>query len=367
MSLTPTPATGHRRLLTDAMFSVTPVPADGPDIFKSTESLWYPIWARGIYGGALIAQSLTAAQETLPPTFFVHSMHCHFVRAAQVDLPLVYHVDRIRDGASVSLRTVRTHQNGQLVFSTTISFAKPAKSTKVLQHQAPFPDAAKQGPPTSPGGAIDSTLLSKTCQVEFGSMFECVRLSRDTRETPEKERLLQWMRVRADDTQVNLAGTIQAHLAALAYMTDNYFIGTVLRAHRGSRFTGSEAMKGRIQALNTSTEKGQKKLKAFQNLAQEEWEDNDGSHNTTRQPTAEMMVSLDHTIFFHEPAAVRADDWLLVEAETPWAGHERGLVIERIWTSSGVLVATCIQEGMVRLQQEKEATSSTAKAHVSRL
>ncbi|CAK7221757.1 acyl-CoA thioesterase [Sporothrix curviconia] len=361
----PVPAAGHRRLLTDSMFAVAE--DGGPDTFRSTEPLWYPIWARGIYGGALIAQALTAAQHTVSSAFLVHSMHCHFVRAAQADVPLVYHVDRLRDGASLSLRVVRAHQHGQLVFSTTISFARETKTTS-LQHQAAFPAAARViGPPTSLGSmAVDEARLSKTCQVEFGSKFEAVRLPRDAPTSPEKERLLQWMRVRGsdgdgdgggngggdDNSKGGPAGTVQAHLAALAYMTDNYFIGTALRAHRGFRFTdASAAIHSRIQALDISTEKGRNTRKAFEKLAQEEQEENDG--HTTAPPVAEMIVSLDHTIFFHEPAAVHADDWLLVEAETPWAGHERGLVIERIWNRNGVLMATCIQEGMVRLKQER--------------
>ena len=57
-----------------------------------------------------------------------------------------------------------------------------------------------------------------------------------------------------------------------------------------------------------------------------------------------MMVSLDHTIYFHRPREVRADDWLCSEMETPWAGAERGLVTQRIWNRHGRLVATCVQE-----------------------
>jgi len=57
-----------------------------------------------------------------------------------------------------------------------------------------------------------------------------------------------------------------------------------------------------------------------------------------------MMVSLDHTIYFHNPRHFRADEWMLEEMETPWAGDNRGLVMQKIWSSDGTLIATCIQE-----------------------
>jgi Thioesterase-like superfamily len=70
--------------------------------------------------------------------------------------------------------------------------------------------------------------------------------------------------------------------------------------------------------------------------------------------TIGMMVSLDHTIFFHRPQAIRADEWLFAEMESPWAGDGRGLVFQKIWNRRGELVATCVQEGLVRLVQGGE-------------
>ena len=67
-----------------------------------------------------------------------------------------------------------------------------------------------------------------------------------------------------------------------------------------------------------------------------------------------MMVSLDHTIYFHDPRNFREDDWLFTEMETPWAGDGRGLVYQKIWTKEGKLIATCVQEGVVRLRQDEE-------------
>jgi acyl-coenzyme A thioesterase 1/2/4 len=68
-----------------------------------------------------------------------------------------------------------------------------------------------------------------------------------------------------------------------------------------------------------------------------------------------MMVSLDHSIYFHRPRDLRADEWLFAEMDSPWAGDGRGLVLQKIWNKDGQLVATCVQEGLVRLVQGEES------------
>lgn len=104
-------------------------------------------------------------------------------------------------------------------------------------------------------------------------------------------------------------------------MSDSWFIGTVARVHR-----------------------------LWPGVSRNEVEDDD-----RRTPRIGMMVSLDHTIYFHVPKSFRADEWLFTEMESPWAGDGRGLVMQRIFTRDGVLVATCVQEGVVRLRQDGES------------
>jgi len=70
-------------------------------------------------------------------------------------------------------------------------------------------------------------------------------------------------------------------------------------------------------------------------------------------PEIGMMVSLDHTIYFHNPRSFRADEWIFSEMETSWAGDGRGLVYQRMYTKDGLLIASCIQEGVVRLKQSE--------------
>ncbi|EPE02169.1 acyl- thioesterase ii [Ophiostoma piceae UAMH 11346] len=327
-----------QQLATEHALSLTETPDAGKDVFQNAQTLWHPLWARGVFGGALVAQSLMAAQQTTPAGFFAHCMHCLFVRPAQTNTPVSYHVNRVRDGKSVASRTVQVQQN-----------ALP-------------PTAVKLGPPSRRGGPIDRKQLTRTSQAGGSSLYECVRVPRDGSKEgrPELTKLLQWVRVRSTGlstghkNQPQADDSIKAHLAALAYVTDHYFIGTALRVNDGGRFASAESAVQTMSTFDQETPEGRTKLQLFKDLIQEEVDENtlvaaEKPASAKNPPlTAEFMVSLDHTIYFHEPTAVHADDWMLFEAESPWSGHERGLVIERIWNRDGVLIATCVQEGMIR-------------------
>lgn len=113
------------------------------DVFTNTRPLWHPPGARGIYGGAAIAQSLSAAQRTVPSDFTVHSMHCYFVLAGDSEIPIVYHVERVRDGKSFATRTVQARQRGRPIFTTTLSFSREdSGGKKKLEHAARMPAVA---------------------------------------------------------------------------------------------------------------------------------------------------------------------------------------------------------------------------------
>lgn len=97
-----------------------------------SRELWHPPGARGVYGGAVIAQCLSAAQQTIPPpsptngnaVFLIHSMHCYFVLAGDSAIPILYHVEKVRDGKSFMTRTVQARQKGRAIFTTTLSFVR---------------------------------------------------------------------------------------------------------------------------------------------------------------------------------------------------------------------------------------------------
>lgn len=110
------------------------------DVFTNTRPLWHPPGARGIYGGAVIAQSLSAAMLTVPSDFAVHSMHCYFVLAGDSEIPILYHVERVRDGRSFITRTVQARQRGKPIFTTTLSFSRAnSGGKKKLEHATPMP------------------------------------------------------------------------------------------------------------------------------------------------------------------------------------------------------------------------------------
>lgn len=112
-----------------------------PDLFTNTRPMWHPPGARGIFGGAVIAQTLAAAQKTIPADFTVHSMHCYFVLAGNSEIPILYHVERVRSGKSFATRTVQARQRGKVIFTTTLSFVRQnSGGDKKVEHTYPMPD-----------------------------------------------------------------------------------------------------------------------------------------------------------------------------------------------------------------------------------
>ena len=156
---------------------------------------------------------------------------------------------------------------------------------------------------------------------------------------PHDRHVQSWIKCRG-----KIQGGLSAHLSALAYMSDNTFIGVVSKVH------GTERFKSHINSEHSH----------LRRLAKEELLDHNSNGGTQRvhpdgrkqvntpevQPNARigMMVSLDHTIYFHRPAETKADEWLFSEMESPWANEGRGVVTQKIWNREGRLVASCVQE-----------------------
>ncbi|KAH7473516.1 hypothetical protein FOMA001_g12804 [Fusarium oxysporum f. sp. matthiolae] len=116
------------------------------DCFTNRGRLNCPPWARGVYGGQIMAQALLAGYETVTAEFMVHSIHCHFLKAAQPQTSVVYRVERVRDTRSFATRMIRATQEDELVFYATASFAKnhtSQKSKSLLQHSVSFPQGQK--------------------------------------------------------------------------------------------------------------------------------------------------------------------------------------------------------------------------------
>ncbi|KAI1505920.1 acyl-CoA thioesterase II [Biscogniauxia marginata] len=327
----------------------------GPDIFTNTRELWHPPGARGIYGGAVIAQTLAAAQRTVPSNFVVHSYHCFFVLAGDSRVPVLYHVERVREGRSFCTRTVQARQRGSCIFTVTCSFVREGSGgAQTVAHAAPLPAGVEVPLPPSPppGGAAaaaaappaeyeeESEILGGDGGAGGGkSPFESFRCRPgDADQPPEHRKVWQWVRARG---RISAGGGHQAHLSALAYISDSYFIGTISRIHHLWRFPFrpdqladlDPAARGRLDRINEREGYG-----SFEELRD--------------RPAVGMMVSLDHSIYFHNPKKVRADEWMFTEMVSPWAGDGRGVVMQKIYSKDGTLLATAFQEGVVRLKNQ---------------
>ena len=322
------------------VLEVTELGVLGPDIFTNTRQPWHPPGARGIYGGAVIAQCLASAQKTVPDDFLPHSCHCYFLLAGSSSVPILFHVERVRDGRSFATRTVQARQRGKCIFTTTISFAKDessknsAKKKKMVQHAAALPDGVA-APPDDWDGEPE---FARTGPFQ-SHKIEVLR-ARDPTSQPHERKCRTWMRARG---HISAAGGHQAHLNALAYMSDSYFIGTVSRIHGLWRLP---VQPSQVADLAEPQRKMVTRLLEEEGMGStvEEWEG---------RPQLGMLVSLDHSIYFHEPTRVQADEWMFTEMESPWAGEERGVVMQRIFARDGTLLASCVQEGVVRLNQDE--------------
>ena len=118
-------------------------------------------------------------------------------------------------------------------------------------------------------------------------------------------------------------------------MSDSWFIGTVSRAHG--------LMRENHVLYNRTFPQNQDSPSLKRQAEREAIETSKNTFETPRRSIG-MMLSLDHTIYFHRPREVKADEWMCTEMETPWSGEGRGLVMQRIWNQEGRLVATCVQE-----------------------
>lgn len=246
-----------------------------------------------VFGGQVAAQALVAAARTVPdPTRSVHSLHAYFVRPGDTKVPILYEVERIRDGRSFTTRRVTAIQHGRPIFNMAASFHVPEPG---FEHLAPMPDVPA---PEDLAPAWDHRGKREPgAETSFvGSQIDLRWVSPlpDERGKPLPPRQLVWFRANGtfpDDPVL--------HRCLLTYASDLTLLDTTLLPH--------------------------------------------GIESLDRQVT---MASLDHAIWFHGP--FRADEWLLYEQDTPAATEGRGLARGLVYRRDGVLVATVIQEGLLR-------------------
>jgi acyl-CoA thioesterase-2 len=252
-----------------------------------------------VFGGQVLGQALAAAARTVAGRR-VHSMHAYFLQRGDVNAPIVYEVDRARDGGSFSSRRVTAIQHGAQIFNLAASFQVPEEG---LEHQAPMPDVP--GPESlediveiAMRGAGDLPARMQRL-LNYRRPFVVKPVEPGQFVAPEKLEPVKHVWMKSVD---RLPDDELIHHALFAYVSDYELIGTATLPH------GLHATRGGLQ-----------------------------------------MASLDHAMWFHRP--LRVDEWLLFALESPNASGGRGLARGHVFREDGTLVASLAQEGLIRLRR----------------
>ena len=253
-----------------------------------------------VFGGQVLAQALVAARRTVEEPREAHSVHGYFILPGDVDAPIVYFVDRLRDGRSFTTRRVTAIQHGQAIFNLAVSFHATEEG---IEHQPRMPEAPAPDSLTNElhliremAGRIPEQVRSVLTQdrpLDFRPVDPVDPFAPENREA----RKLVWLRASGA-----LSDEVGLHQAVLAYASDYGLLATALLPH------GLSLQMPKVQA-----------------------------------------ASLDHCLWFHRP--FRADEWLLYSMESPTAGGARGFTRGSIFSQDGKLVASVAQEGLLRLRR----------------
>lgn len=253
-------------------------------------------WQR-VYGGQVLGQALVAAVRTVDPARIAHSLHAYFLLPGDPSVPIIYEVERIRDGGSFTTRRVKGIQHGKAMFSMSVSFQKPEAG---FDHQTPMPDVPAPEDLPSERDLARQLLervpenMRQYWQRERPIEMRPVDLSRYLVAKPRTAAQHIWLRANG-----KLPDTHALHQCVLAYASDFTLLDTALIAHGKLMFDAD------IQ-----------------------------------------LASLDHALWFHR--SFRADEWLLYVQDSPSASGARGFCRGSIYTREGVLVASVTQEGLMR-------------------
>jgi acyl-CoA thioesterase II len=292
--------------------TISPVPAGLQQILdlERIEDLVFrgrsrPVAETRVFGGEVAAQALIAAARTVPERT-VHSLHAYFLRPGDPGRPILYQVDPIRDGRSFTTRRVVGVQHGEPIFTLSASFqvTEPGVHHQVPELTVPDPDRL----PTTAELMERAGERSGAWLARLGERFPLeLRFPHEppavasVRGEPRPPRQVVW--VRATE---RLPDDPALHACAATYFSDLMLLGTALLPH--TLLFGDERL---------------------------------------------QMASLDHAVWFHAP--FRADDWLCYQQDSPWAGGARALCRGSLFDRAGTLVATVMQEGLIRLRERSRS------------
>jgi len=282
----------------DDLVNLLPLEPIEENLFRgSSQDLGF----RQLFGGQVLGQSLSAMSQTVEDARHVHSMHGYFLRPGDASLPVVYQVDRVRDGGSFSTRRVTAIQKGQPIFTSSASFQYDESG---FEHQIPMPDVV--GPENLPS---ELDMIRQRAHLIPESMREKLLCAKpiefrpvvgEDPFNPQVSDPIKYVWFRADGT---LPDSPALHKYLLAYASDFGLLTTSLLPH------GKGVWQKDMQ-----------------------------------------VASLDHALWFH--ADLRADDWLLYAMDSPWAGNSRGFSRGSVYNRAGQLVASVTQEGLIRHRKD---------------
>ncbi|WP_433801412.1 acyl-CoA thioesterase [Actinomycetospora sp. CA-084318] len=254
-----------------------------------------------VFGGQVAGQAMVAAGRTVEDDRGVHSLHGYFLRPGDPFAPIVYEVDRTRDGRSFTTRRVTAVQHGETIFTMSASFQRPEEG---VEHQAPMPDTPgpdglpRRDMPPVPADRPAFTTTGKALTWPLDVRYVDHAPWDDSADRPPRNRV--WIRADGELPDPSSPGGRLLHVCVLTYASDLTLLEAAVFPHvRGGA----------------------------------------GSRDVS-------LASLDHAVWFHRP--FRADDWLLYVQESPNAGGGRGLASGRLYRADGTLVASVVQEGLIR-------------------
>ncbi len=258
-------------------------------------------WQR-VYGGQVLGQAMMAAAQTVDPGRSIHSLHGYFLLAGDPSLPILYDVERIREGGSFTTRRVKAIQHGRPIFSMSASFHKHEEG---FDHQSTMPDVpppeASPDPKELIGRLIDRLpeSMRRYFERELPIDMRVVDVSRYL--SREKKEPAQNIWIRASGP---LPDDPVLHQAVLAYASDFTLLDTALIAHGKLLFDADV-----------------------------------------------QLASLDHALWYHRP--FRADEWMLYVQDSPSAYGARGFCRGTIYARNGALIASVAQEGLMRKRRSE--------------
>lgn len=280
------------------------------NLFRSV-SLFVPMRSKGVFGGQVISQAIVSATQCVNPAFGLHSIHCYFLLSASPAVPIIYYVERLREGRSYSTRGVKAVQSGKAIFMLLCSFHAPEPWQP--SYQWPMPDAPKLEDceleedlfrRRAMQSGIDKRLkeIYLTYATERANGPIAVRrVPWNVKESNDTVASTYWMQARTGRSE---SYEVPYQKCILAYMSDLNFIAVAADTLKLRRFaTGPDAL-----AMNST---------------------------------------LDHSIWYYDDNFC-CEDGLLYVVSCPLAGDGRGVVHGRLYSRSGTFVAVTCQEGVVR-------------------